>query len=83
MLLSNAIYKLFKGNCPEQKSVVTCSGRNFMGGSCPGVVVQGELFREKCPGGKCPGTSCPGGISLSRGKCPDTDKKVLSHRPKE
>ena len=28
----NDIYKLFRGNCPEQKSAITCSERNFIGG---------------------------------------------------
>ena len=31
-----------------------------MGGSCPGVVVQGELFRKKCPGSKSPGDNYSG-----------------------
>ena len=65
----NTTYKLFRGNCPGQKSVVICSGRNFVEGGCPGLVVQGELFREKCPGGKSRevnfmGANCPGGKSL-------------------
>ena len=39
MLFLNVIYKFFRGNFPGQKSVVTCYGMNFMGGSCPGLVV--------------------------------------------
>ena len=57
---SNAIYKLFRGNCPRQKSVGICFGKNFMDGSCPGVVVLGELFRKKCPGSKSPGDNYSG-----------------------
>ena len=50
MLFSNAIYKLIRGNFPGQKSKGICHGRNFIEDSCLGVVVQGELFREKCSG---------------------------------
>lgn len=69
MLFSNAIYKLFEGNCPGQKFVVTCSRRNFMGGSCPELVDQGGLFWEKHPRGKSPEGNCSGGNFMG-GDCP-------------
>ena len=40
VLFSNAIYKLLRGNCPGQKSVVTCSRKNLMG-----AVIRGSLIR--------------------------------------
>ena len=60
--LSNAIYKLFRGNCPGQKSVVTCSGRNFLGETTiREMLFKGGLFCEKCQGDKNPGGDWPGG----------------------
>ena len=44
---SNAIYKLFRGNLPEENLVVTCSATNFMGG---GGGAGGQLSRVKCSG---------------------------------
>ena len=61
LLFSNAIYKLFRVNFPGKKSVVTCSGKNFIGGSFLGVVAQGGIIQGKTFGGKNPGFNCPGG----------------------
>lgn len=44
---SNVIHKLFRNSCRGQKSIGTCLSRNFTGCSCSGVVVQGELLRQK------------------------------------
>ena len=75
MLFFYSFYKLFRGYCPGPKSLGTCPGRNFMGGSCPRVVAQGELFRGSCLGKYCPrgnfvGSNCPKdscpGVNFSR-----------------
>ena len=47
MLFLSRIYEFFRGICPGPNFVATCSGRNFMGDSCPGLVFCVELFREK------------------------------------
>ena len=61
-------------NCPGQKSVSTCPRRNFMGGSYPGVIVQGELFRKEFPWSKSQGCNCPRGNFIGgnypKGSCP-------------
>lgn len=43
----NVIHKLFRNSCHGQKSIGNCLSRNFTGCSCSGVVVQGELLRQK------------------------------------
>ena len=70
MLFSNAIYKLIRGNFPGQKSKGICHGRNFIEDSCLGVVVQGELFREKVLGQMPKGEFHGGNIFLGLGNCP-------------
>ena len=50
-------------------SVVTCSGKNFIGGQFSGVVVQGGIIQGKMLGGKNPGVNYPGG-NFMRVSCP-------------
>ena len=43
----------------------SCPGLDLIGGNCPGVVLQGEMFRINCLrgkslGGKCQGRNYPG-----------------------
>ena len=66
--------KLCRGNFPGQKSVVNCPGKNFMRGSCPGVVVQGGIIkgkifvRQKFRGAIVLGVNCPlGGGAVVQG----------------
>ena len=70
---SHGIYKLFRGNVPGQKSVVTCSGRNFKGDQLSRGSCSGRNYSGISRGISCPGVVVQGGIiqgKRSRSKSP-------------
>ena len=78
MPLPNVIYKLFKGNFPGQKLLVT--GRfhegQLSGGSCSGKNVQGANSRRQLPSGNFMGGQLSGVDICPGGECLDTINHV-------
>ena len=68
-IFSNAIYKLCRVNSLGQTSIVTCSRRNFMGGSCPRLVVHGEIIHRKMSWGQKSREQLPWGKLMEEGNC--------------
>ena len=58
MLFSNTFHKLFKRNCPGQKSVDTCLPRGISLGQLSGYSFSGRNYSGKMFGGKSLGGNC-------------------------